>query len=86
MCKKRKSIVGVLEDCGLQWTSQYFYWRGLGRKKEDLRPTVLIGTGEPQRELWWRDDEGVESVMSLVERKMGDPWVVEICYRVVQKY
>ncbi|KAF2689318.1 hypothetical protein K458DRAFT_413623 [Lentithecium fluviatile CBS 122367] len=79
--KKRKhGVVNILEESGLRWTSLEFWWRGFSGKREDCKPTVLIGTGESQKKAWWKD------VKEQVEEKMGSKWVAEICHREVTKY
>lgn len=81
--KHKHGIVKMLDESGSPWTSLEFWWRGLGRTREDCTPTVLIGTPVPQKKIWW------EQVIPEVKRKMGakaeKEWVVEICWREVAK-
>ncbi|KAF2635000.1 hypothetical protein P280DRAFT_474099 [Massarina eburnea CBS 473.64] len=80
--RKRKGVARMLDDCDVGWTSLEFFWRGMGKKKEDCWPCVLIGTEVPQWTGWW----GKGGIVEAVENKMGGGWKAEISYRKVVKY
>jgi hypothetical protein len=78
--KKKHGVVHILNETGLEWTSLEFWWRGCGKMRELCRPTVLIGTPVPQRQIWY------EHVKEDIAKKMGKDWGVEVCFRQVDKY
>jgi hypothetical protein len=78
--KKKNGVVNILDGSGLEWTSLEFWWRGMGRMRCDCKPTVLIGTSQPQKEGWWG------AVKEKVQGKMGEKWTVEVCYREGKKH
>lgn len=78
--KKRHGIISILNESGQPWTSLEFFWRGCGRTRENCKPTVLIGSNLPQSKALWVE------VKPMVEKKMGERWTVEICFREIVKY
>jgi hypothetical protein len=73
--KKKHGIVQVLKECGAEVTSVDFYYRGLGKTRDQCRPTVVVGVLEPNRRVWW------EVVMPKLRVKVGDRLAVEVCFR-----
>jgi hypothetical protein len=77
--KRKHGIVQILKDCGEQWAGLDFYYRGMGRRRAECKPTVLIGVPEPNLRVWW------EEVLPKVREKVRGKLEVEICWREVVK-
>ena len=79
VAKRKHGIVQILKDCGEEWAVLDFYYRGVGRRRAECKPTVLIGVPEPNLRVWW------EEVLPKVREKVGRKLEVEICWREVVK-
>ncbi|KAF2259061.1 hypothetical protein CC78DRAFT_84501 [Lojkania enalia] len=77
--KRKRGIVGLLDGCGEEWASLDFYYRGMGRMREECRPTVVIGVPEPNRKVWW------EIVVPQVKKRVEGKLEVEIMFAKVRK-
>ena len=78
IAKKKHGLVELLNECGAEWSSLEFWYRGLGNKREECKPTVLVGVLEPNRKVW-RD------VMEKLKEKIGAKMEVEISFRMLGK-
>lgn len=47
IARRKHGIIRILNECGEEWTSVEFFYRGLGRLRDDHKATVLIGVPEP---------------------------------------
>jgi hypothetical protein len=78
IAEKKHCIVKILNDCGAEWSSLEFWYRGLGNKKGECKATVLVGVPEPNLEVW-RD------IVGKIQGEVGARLKVEICFRVLGK-
>jgi hypothetical protein len=78
IAKKKHGIVKLLNECGAEWSSLELWDRGLGKKRKECKPTVLVGMLEPEKAVW-------EEVARKVKEKVGAKMEVEVCFRVLGK-
>lgn len=64
----------VLKECGAEVTSVQLYYRGLGKTRDQCRPTVVVGVPDPNRRVWW------EVVVPKLRVKVGERLAVEVCF------
>jgi hypothetical protein len=70
--KRKHGIKTILNECGGQWTSLDFYYRGYGPTRNECRATLLIGVPEPERRVWWEDGGVVERIRDRVAERIRD--------------
>jgi hypothetical protein len=83
--QKKHGIVKLLNECGAEWSSLEFWYRGLGKQRDECKPPVLVGVPEPNLAAWWKGEGGEKGVVQKIKEKVGARMEVEICFRVLGK-